>query len=171
MEVSLESVIAEDRSTLKPVPLPTEWKEAFARVEAYLAAWRVGDGEWVRDCARKIVASARRRTVAEGREIEAAVEEADEFLKSWFEQSGAADVLIFGAPAKQGLDFGDRVQVAEILNEGALNLARAKVPARQPETRPMTMQTSLSRLPSIQLIGGWIILIAVLFLVFVVTHR
>ena len=118
--------------------------------------------------------AARKETVAKGSEIQAAIEEADRFLLRWFEKVGPENIeqtLLFGAPAGQRPDLSDREKTGKLLREGALNLARARTPSRPPETRPMKMQTSLSRLPSIRLIGGWIVLIGLLFLAFVLTHR
>jgi len=173
----LESIIAEI-TRAKPVPeidAPSaEWEEALDRVQAYLSAWGLSDLEWSRDSAREIVRAARKETVAKGSEIQAAIEEADRFLQRWFEKVGPENIeqtLLFGAPAGQRPDLSDREKTGKLLREGALNLARARTPSRPPETRPMKMQTSLSRLPSIRLIGGWIVLIGLLFLAFVLTHR
>jgi hypothetical protein len=173
----LESVVTEIPGAKPVAEIDKDnagWEEILARVQAYLSAWRLGDPEWSRDCAREIVRVARRETVAKGSEVQVAIEEADRFLNRWFEKVGSENIeqkLLFGAPANSRLDLGNREQMADILRHGAMNLARAKTPARLPETRPMTMQTSLSRLPSIRLIGGWIVLIALLFLAFVLTHR
>lgn len=166
----MESAVLENRGTATSAETP-EWREAEQRVAAYLAAWKFGDTAWARDCAREIIASAQQSAVPPGREIEAAVEHADEFLKGWFEKPDAAEALLFGEALNKPLDFCNRAQIADLLGEGQVNMGRARVPARPPETRPMTMQTSLSRLPSIRLIAGWIVLVALLFLVFVLTHR
>jgi hypothetical protein len=172
----LESAVAEIPGT-KPVAeidkRSAEWEEALARVQAYLSAWRMGDAE-ARDCAREIVRLVRRQPVARGSEIEVAIKEADRFLNGRFEKVGAENIeqrLLLGGTVNQTFDFRNHEQITHILREGALNLARARTPARPPETLPMTMKTSLSRLPSIRLIGGWVVLIALLFLAFVVTHR
>jgi hypothetical protein len=44
-------------------------------------------------------------------------------------------------------------------------------PARAPELGIETMQTSLSRLPSIRMVAGWLLLVALLFLTFIFTHQ
>jgi hypothetical protein len=172
----LESAVAEIPGA-KPVTeidkRSAEWEEALARVQAYLSAWRLDAGE-AHDWAREIVRLARRQPVPKGSELEMAIAEADIFLKGRFEQVGGEDVeqrLMVGATVNQTFDFGNREQIANILREGALNLARARTPSRPPETLPMTMKTSLSRLPSIQLIAGWVVLIGLLFLTFLLTHR
>jgi hypothetical protein len=172
----LESAVAEIPGA-KPVAEVSkriaEWEETLARVQAYLSTWRLGDAE-ARDCAREIMRLARREPVPKGSEIEVAIAEADRCLKRRFEKVGAENVeqrLLFGGTVNQTFDFGNHEQIADILREGALNLARARTPSRPPETLPMTMKTSLSRLPSIHLIAGWVILIGLLFLAFALTHR
>ena len=49
-------------------------------------------------------------------------------------------------------------------------LDSAKAPARPPETHLAGMETSLTRLPSIRMVTGWIVLIVLLFLAFVFTR-
>jgi len=44
------------------------------------------------------------------------------------------------------------------------------VPQREPETHPMTMETSLTRLPSFRIIAGWFLLIALIVLAFIFTR-
>jgi hypothetical protein len=44
------------------------------------------------------------------------------------------------------------------------------VPQRPPETHPMTMETSLDRLPSFRMIAGWFVLIALIVLAFIFTR-
>jgi hypothetical protein len=160
-----------------------QWESVLVRVQAYLSAWRIGDREWAADCAQEIVASARKR--GEGDPVSAALAEADLFLQRWFQQfsAGTAEAhaaegevgiekrlaLLAGAPADA--NFADRVQLAAAFRHGALNMDAALKPARHPETRAITMQTSLSRLPSIRIIAGWLLLIALLFLAFVLTHH
>jgi hypothetical protein len=176
VEVLLEA-IAENRAALKPVeqmdPRQKAWDEAIARVQAYLAVWRIGDIERTRNCAHEIVNSAKRGSVAAGREIEAALEKADDFLKQIFAADGENfDELLQSLLLGSGTDQKfDQEHIKAALREGMLNVARAKIPVRPPETRPMTMQTSLSRLPSIRLIGGWIFLVVLLFVLFILTHR
>ncbi len=166
----MESVITENRKAVAHVQT-AEWEEALRRVEAYLSAWRIGDAQWTRDCAREILGAARRSTVSQGNELKAGLDEAEKFIKSYLDKPESAEALAFGVPLEGRLDFGDRAKLSEVMDDGILNLGRSKTPVRPPETRAMKMQTSLSRLPSIRLIGGWIGLIALLFLLFVLTHR
>ena len=44
------------------------------------------------------------------------------------------------------------------------------VPQRPPETYPMTMETSLDRLPSFRMIAGWFFLLALIVLAFIFTR-
>lgn len=44
------------------------------------------------------------------------------------------------------------------------------VPQREPETHPMTMETSLTRLPSFRIIAGWFMLTALIVLAFIFTR-
>jgi hypothetical protein len=44
------------------------------------------------------------------------------------------------------------------------------VPQRPAETHPMTMETSLDRLPSFRMIAGWFVLIALIVLAFIFTR-
>ena len=44
------------------------------------------------------------------------------------------------------------------------------VPQRPPETRPMTMETSLNHLPSFRMIAGWFVIIALIVLAFIFTR-
>jgi hypothetical protein len=44
------------------------------------------------------------------------------------------------------------------------------VPQREPETHPMTMETSLTRLPSLRIIAGWFALVALIVSIFIFTR-
>ena len=162
--------VAEKRITLDSTDKidlqPPAWDEALVRVQAYLGATRVGDAEWARNCAQEVVNSAMEGNIPEGREMEAALREADEFLKGLAQDESEVSeeiikLLVFGVSANGTLGQEQRERL----------LTQIKIPARPPETPSMRMQTSLSRLPSIRLIGGWIVLIALLFVVFLLTHR
>ncbi len=162
--------VAENRSTLDSVdkvdPGDTAWDEARVRVQAYLTGRRLGDGEWVRNCAGQILHSCRQSNISQGSELEAALREADRLLNHLGAHDAGGSLefvrpLFFPRPPNGHFE---QEQLEALLGQ-------VKVPARPSETRPMRMQTSLSRLPSIRLIGGWIVLIALLFLVFLLTHR
>jgi hypothetical protein len=165
----------------------TNTEELFLRVRAYLSVWRIGGAEWLEDCAREIADHAAKRLAVEpGATAELiAIDEADAFLRDWFGTVDRANqqnhdsrgvpletriALAFGSPPGDEVRFADRTQVIAALRQGELNAACAFAPSRPPETRAMVMQTSLSRLPSIQLIGGWCLLIALLVLAFFLTH-
>lgn len=51
-----------------------------------------------------------------------------------------------------------------------VDMEKALYPERPRETTLITMETSLSRLPSFRIVAGWIALIFVLFLSFIFTH-
>jgi hypothetical protein len=180
----LESLLTETRPALgteRNKPELREWEPVLPRVEAYLRAWRIGDSDWARECAQEIVAAARTRisTEASSSPIQAAIDEADSFLHRWFQETapesareGRPDrrlALLAGASAEA--NFSDRTQLAAAFRQGTLNFTRALSPSRPPETRAITMQTSLSRLPSIRIIAGWLLLIALLFVAFLLTHH
>jgi hypothetical protein len=183
----VETVTTEPEIAGEPENLsrPGEWEEAHSRVRAYLAAWRIGDQESRQNCSSEIIQLARKRVTAVPglTPLEAAMDQADEFLASWFVPSAdpasqnhssglsteARIALLLGSPGG-ALNFADRTQMIAASRQGALTCTQARVPGRSPEMRAMTMQTSLSRLPSIRLIGGWIGLIGLLILSFFLTH-
>jgi hypothetical protein len=51
-----------------------------------------------------------------------------------------------------------------------VDMEKALYPERPQETTLITMETSLSRLPSFRIVAGWIVLIVALFLAFIFTH-
>ena len=53
---------------------------------------------------------------------------------------------------------------------GELQAMPPLIPQREPETHPMTMETSLTRLPSFRIIAGWFLLIALIVLAFIFTR-
>jgi hypothetical protein len=144
----------------------------------------MGDAGWVRERSQEILSAARLRVSADASAspMKAAMDEAEAFMHHCCQQFGTVAsaqsvgedepnerlMLLVGAPAEA--NPGDRIQMAAAFRQGALNWRRALAPARLPETPAMTMQTSLSRLPSIRIIAGWLFLIALLFLAFILTH-
>lgn len=184
----MESTKLDEITTQQIAAQAISAEEARQRIEAYLQAWRMGDAQWTRDCAAEILLAAKRRTpTGDGGLLREAIEEADLFVANWFKQFAPAELegspagegarvqqraaMLFGASAGANCELADRTQWLAAMRQGSLNLAAALRPARPPETRAFTMQTSLSRLPSIQLIAGWIVMMVLLFLAFTLTHH
>lgn len=189
MELLVESVATnEEIAVAGPHEESERQIEAVAeQVQSYLALWRIGDEEWLRECSREIVQSACNRLEAEANTplAELVLAETEAFLRRWFEQSlplepasanepsapgGVRAALLMGAPGAECSAFSDPIQLRAAFLQGRLNLAAARMPTRPPETRAMTMKTSLSRLPSIRLIGAWIACIILLVVAFILTH-
>jgi hypothetical protein len=119
-----------------------ELREAEGKLQAYLRAWRLPEGE-VGELSAMVMACVERRWRDEDVELERAViEEADRLLRGRFD---------------------------EMLSE-ALPAANEMATQRAPETRPMTMETSLSRLPSFRMIAGWFVIITLIVLAFIFTR-
>jgi hypothetical protein len=151
-------------------------------VRAYLSLWRLGDEEWLRECSHDIVQAALHRSRSEpgANPSELIFAEVESFLGRYFAQLAPGEndqssialasraALIFGAPEQS--TFSDPVQLRAAFLQGRMNYGAARVPSRPPETRATTMKTSLSRLPSIRLIGGWILCVLLLILTFILTH-
>ncbi len=168
-----------------------------ARVEAYLRTCRIGEEEWRKQAAREITRSVLNvdSRASRANPMEAAFQEADRLLAEGFAQGAQNNLakrdestprdgsstftlsperrlaLLFGADPAKPIPFTNRGELIEIMRRGEISFGRATRCGRSPEMRQLTMQTSLSRLPSIGLIGGWIVLIALLFFLFVITHR
>ena len=119
-----------------------ELPEARAKVQAYLRAWRLPDAE-IEELAAMLMGCLEQRSREEDMVLErAAIEEAERMLRARFD---------------------------EILSS-TLPPASSLTTQRPPETRPMTMETSLSRLPSFRIIAGWFVIIALLALAFIFTR-
>jgi hypothetical protein len=145
MEVSVESVIEQNGAALTEGPetelFAKAWQEARPRVEDYLRAWRLADGE--------------RETIL------------CETMRC-FRQRVAVDVDL--EPTRAAIEEAERL-LGDRLNLFLAELRPALEPRRVPETYRTTMQTSLSHLPSFRLIAGWFALIAGLFAAFLLTHH
>ncbi|HUS36234.1 MAG TPA: hypothetical protein VM680_12855, partial [Verrucomicrobiae bacterium] len=68
---------------------------------------------------------------------------------------------------KEGIDPA-ALSAAYLRGARASNLSQHT--QRPPETQPMTMETSLSHLPSLRMIGGWVVIIVVIVLAFIFTR-
>jgi hypothetical protein len=162
------------------------WDEARLRLECYLRAWRL-PRERRRELSEKILGSVRARLADESATeiLPAVIAEADKLLAARLRDiamssSDAGDnkigvedrvkLLFAGLPETWEADGSDlRIdQVAYARATAAVQTAHN--PQRAPETHPMKMRTSLTRLPSLRMIAGWFLLITLLFLAFIVTH-
>ena len=119
-----------------------ELRDARAKVEAYLRAWRFPEGE-IDELAGMVMGCVEQRWRDEDLELErAAIEEAERMLRGRF----------------------DEMLKSKLPPMSSLTTQRA------PETRAMTMETSLSRLPSFRMIAGWFLIIALIVLAFIFTR-
>ena len=80
----------------------------------------------------------------------------------------------FADPERESIEFAQRLLGLRAHDLGIEILQpdfqKALIPQRPLETRLNTMETSLSKLPSIRIIAGWILLIVGLALAFILTH-
>lgn len=107
----------------------------------------------------------------------------NEYLRAWRlpdapREEIARDVI---AAIEGCVDRGEELDAVAIAIEEAEKAARARVdelgaklpplvPDRALETQPMTMETSLERLPSFRMIAGWFMLIVLIVLTFIFTR-
>jgi hypothetical protein len=81
-----------------------------------------------------------------------------------------AAILWSGLPEQWAGQGTDASKLAQAYTRGARATLQSLQPQRPPITRPMVMQTSLTRLPSFRIIAGWFVLIALLVLAFILTR-
>ena len=189
MELPLESVATETDVELataaKERRLPDSWGDVRSHVRRYLAAWRLGDDDWLNEGSEEILRAVRSRLgeSCEEDRARAAMEEAEAFVAAWFQKvlphSGRQEngvsvrarmALLLGSSPDKRSGVPDPLQLNAAWRQGGMSLERALLPSRPPETRAFSMQTSLSRLPSMRLIAGWFLLVAALGLAFFLTH-
>jgi hypothetical protein len=155
-------------------------EEARRKVDAYLRAWRLPEG--VREELAEMAV-----TCAEGEAdiSRAAIAHADRLLHGRLnemlgnalaaEEQGIsvqerAAMLWGGLPELWRKGGVDTVALSAAYSRGALAAALSQHTQRPPETYPMTMETSLSRLPSLRMVGGWFLIIAAVVLIFIFTR-
>jgi hypothetical protein len=155
-------------------------EETRRKVAAYLRAWGLPDQlrEELADMAM---------TCAEGEAdvARAAIAQADRLLHARLnemlgnalaaEEQGIAveeraAMLWGGLPELWRKEGVDTVALLAAYSRGAVAAALSQHTQRPPETYPMTMETSLSRLPSLRMVGGWFLIITALVLAFIFTR-
>ena len=112
-------------------------------------------------------------------EVEEARERVDAYLRAWrlpdAVREEVAAAVMASIEARFDRDSQKEIRVAIEESENALRSRLANeipplTPNRAPETHPMTMETSLTRLPSFRIIAGWFLLIALIVLAFILTR-
>ena len=81
-----------------------------------------------------------------------------------------AAMLWAGLPELWRNEGADPIALSAAYARGAVAAKLSQHTRRPPETHPMTMETSLSHLPSLRMIGGWVLIIAALILAFIFTR-
>jgi hypothetical protein len=165
--------------------MPPNWEEARLRAFSYLRAWKLPEtlvGELV--CTAMSCAEARLRDDHSVDAIRVTIEEAERVLHLRFNEM-AADALMDGQElstearvAMAWANLPEKLRSEKVAShelnrmcvEGISCARRLRHPERPPQTHPMTMQTSLSRLPSFRMIAGWFVLIALIVLAFIFTR-
>ena len=155
-------------------------REARRRVDEYLRAWRLPEsvreelGEMAVTCAegeadfsRAVIAQADRLLHARLNEMLGNALAAEEQGITVEER---AAMLWGGLPEMWRKEGADPVALSAASSRGALAAALSQHTQRAPETRPMTMETSLTRLPSLRMIAGWFLIIALIVLAFIYTR-
>jgi hypothetical protein len=186
----LESAIDQNEGRVKPgneLGQPTEcWEAVRSRVQNYLRAGQSGSADPVLDLLPLVYEAAQERVSANPRldMFEVAIEECDRLLKEHLarlleqssNQNQTKDLTHLrtgvlwahlNAPVSDKLSPGDRA-IAEYVDA---ELRQYHVPQRPMETSPKRMRSSLTRIPSFRLVGGWCLVILVLILTFLFTHR
>jgi hypothetical protein len=185
----LESTIDQTEVRLIPERIRTSpspnWDDVRSRIENYLRAWDISGLCLSRELAPAVFESVRNRFLADpGLEaIEVAITESDRLLEARLKEilTGESSarreavptnlrlaLLWAGLPGKPEtpLSFG----VHDALKQAQTELQLCQVPRRSMETFPQRMRTSLTRIPSFRLVGGWCLVIILLVLTFVFTH-
>ena len=183
----MESIVEEPRSTLSETgfTLPQGEREQLqARVQSYLRVWRIPalvQRELIPEIMRSVELTLGRESSACAHRV--TIESAETILKSRLNQwVGGLDVTDRGIAASDRMSMlcsslpeklgrCDSNELSRSFSEGAVGAARVRQSNRSPETHLTTMQTSLSRLPSFRMVGGWFLMIVGTVLIFILTHR
>ena len=123
------------------------------------------------------------RVEVEGRVAEEARARVEAYLRAWKLPDSVREEVVAMAIAcvEERLERDAECEQLRVAIEDAEKVARARtdklmravpplVPQREPETQPMTMETSLTRLPSFRILAGWFLLIALIVLAFIFTR-
>jgi hypothetical protein len=160
-----------------------ELEQARVRVDAYLRAWNLPEA--LREELAVVTMASVENRLAENPELDplrGAIDDVERFLHARLNEA-LGNAL---TPAEQGICESDRLAMfvggvvekwsrgdpqSAISNTHTEATARlALQPQRPAETSPQSMHTSLSRLPSLRMIGGWFLLIVVIVLAFIFTR-
>jgi len=123
------------------------------------------------------------RVEVDGRVAEEARARVEAYLRAWKLPDSVREEVVAMAIAcvEERLERDAECEQLRVAIEEAEKAARARtdklvgavpplVPKREPETHPMTMETSLTRLPSFRILAGWFLLIALIVLAFIFTR-
>lgn len=125
------------------------------------------DGDGKTDMARAAIEAAEKLLRARLNEILGGVFDSEEQGISERERLA---LLWGGVAEKWSAEPVDTAALQKAYVEGASASSLAQEPQRAPETHPMVMETSLTRLPSFRIVAGWFLLIALLALAFILTR-
>ena len=159
--------------------------ETRARAEAYLRAWKlpppmIDEILTNMDCAE--TATLGQQESNPGR---TACEQAERILRARLTEclgngftpneanisvAERVAMLWAGLPEKWQKNIDDARGLSAAYSQGERTLKLTQEPQRAPETQPMTMETSLTRLPSFRIVAGWFALIALIILAFIFTR-
>jgi hypothetical protein len=188
----VETVVEQNRvevsRPIRPARSAREWEEAREKVEAYLRAWKL-PGAIVEELTTAALDCARSQCECDSKidPMCAALDDARNLLRARLnemhgnalggekEEEGmshqqCAAILWSGLPEQWAGEGSGASKLAEAYTRGARAAVQSLQPQRPPITRPMVMQTSLTRLPSFRIIAGWFVLIALLVLAFILTR-
>jgi hypothetical protein len=187
VELSVEAVVEQNRIEVEPpVPQTSAVNEALRKVEAYIRAWRLPD-----EMAQEVVTSSVVRAAAlltndgSADPTRTAIAEAEKVLRERLNKmlGGAlgedaneisveerAALLWARLPDLWARDANDAAALAAAYSKGLSAMKLAQQPQRLPQTHPMVMQTSLTRLPSFRIVAGWFALVVLIILAFIFTR-
>jgi hypothetical protein len=164
---------------------PGDWKAIRENVRRYMQVWQAPEDlqtELANDAINEVRQAANQISRVEAQTL--AIAEVEKQLRQKLDamllgelgkgENGIANcermALFCGNLPEQWQRVREPAALREAYRRGLQNIDRALEPSRQPETELTTMETSLSRLPSLRIIAGWFLLIAGLIAAFVMTH-
>lgn len=180
MEISLESATAQNETRVTPdevraQPVP-DWNSICTRIQDYLRAWGSGSFGLSPDLLPRILESVQAKLSADSTldAMKLAIDESDLLLKEHWAREGKertnGHTNWASNDLRSALVLRNFIQTDDNnLSEGE-ELRRYLAPRRPMETFPQRMRTSLTRIPSFRLVGGWCLVIVLLVLTFIFTH-
>jgi hypothetical protein len=155
-------------------------EEARRQLDAYLRAWRLPDSvsdeladmamacaEGEPDLSRAVITHADRLLHTRLNEMLGNALATEE---QGISVDQRAAMLWAGLPELWRKEGADPIALSTAYARGAVAAKLSQHTQRPPETHPMTMETSLSHLPSLRMIGGWFLIIAAIVLAFIFTR-